>query len=323
MLTPTAPAPPALPSAATGQVAAADDDYERDTHENEDMSDRLSLLLPNGAFPPCADKFGLTLSEAAFAGWVKQTSPACCAASTAGAWNAVLNIARDDPRALSQDSVLEVMREMQRRRIALQHAKVERLLSLGMGTVASLLPAIEAELSVVYPTRLIYGSKKKGTQIESKHMWYALGVVMRREYDARLEAEAVADGAVAVANAQPGEGLSSSAAASLRATVIATATAPRGVLHTTVLAIQQLMATADAENAGARGGSATGVDAANGGDADTECAAGVGDEDDVADAVVAEDGEGAPRPSPDAQVSCILCTVIFHANHADNLTLSP
>ena len=308
--TAAAPAPPALPGAVVGAAAAADDDYERDTNENEGMTDRLSLLLPNGAFPPCADKFSLTLSEAAFAGWVKQTSPACCAASTAGAWNTVLNIARDDPRALSQDGVLDVMREMQRRRIALQHAKVERLLSFGMGSIAPLLPAIEAQLTVEYPTRLIYGSKKKGTQIESKHMWYALGVVMRREYDAHVEAVAAADGAVAVATAQPGEGLSASAAASLRATVIGTVTAPRGVLHTTMLAMQQLMATEEnAENARTGAGTDADADAGAGAgagadadaDADAEGAAGDGDGGNRDITVAAQEDEDESSHSAEAE----------------------
>lgn len=259
-----------------------EDDYERDTNENEEMPDRLALLLPSGTFPPCADKFGLTLSEAAFAGWVKQTSPACCAASTAGAWNAVLHLERGDPRALSQDSVLDVLREIQRRRVALQKAKVERLVVLGSGDLAPLLPAIEAELIVQYPTRRIDGRKKAGTQVESKHMWFCLGVIMRREYDVRLEIERAADYAVSFAAAQPGE-LSPGAAASIRNSVLDRASVERGLLHATVLTLQQLMASEDrAQEKGAANDAA----AANSGIQDLSAMS------DAADPEEGEEGDG-------------------------------
>jgi hypothetical protein len=40
---------------------------------------------------------------------VPQTGPACCAASTAGAWNAVLRTPRGTPGALNQRLVLDVL----------------------------------------------------------------------------------------------------------------------------------------------------------------------------------------------------------------------
>ncbi len=41
--------------------------------------DLNGLLFPNGAFPADKPMFGIAYSKAALDGWVRQTSPACCA----------------------------------------------------------------------------------------------------------------------------------------------------------------------------------------------------------------------------------------------------
>lgn len=57
------------------------DEIEADTADAEDGLDLRELLLPNGSFPACRDRFSVSVSRAALSGWVKQPSPCCCAAS--------------------------------------------------------------------------------------------------------------------------------------------------------------------------------------------------------------------------------------------------
>ena len=94
---PSGEAEPLLPPAPAGM--------ERDSAAAEDVADLPALLLPPG-FAPLAsldssvmDRFGLCYSRAALRGWVKQPSPCCAAASTAGAWNCVMGLHRSDPRS--------------------------------------------------------------------------------------------------------------------------------------------------------------------------------------------------------------------------------
>ena len=73
-------------------------------------------------------RFGLHVSGAVFGGWVKQSSPACAAASVAGAWNALAGGGRRGPLALRQDDVLRHMRDILVETIASKRARFERLL---------------------------------------------------------------------------------------------------------------------------------------------------------------------------------------------------
>ena len=91
------------------------DPSRQDTAAVETGAGLMALLLPTGAPPSAAGaaaelpsdparfrRFALAYSPAALAGWAKQRSPACAAASVAGAWNALLRLPRDHPRAQSQ-----------------------------------------------------------------------------------------------------------------------------------------------------------------------------------------------------------------------------
>lgn len=113
-------------------------EVEMDTAESEEDSCawslvQSSLLPPDGRLPCGADgapppRFGLHVSGAVFGGWVKQSSPACAAASVAGAWNALAGGGRRGPLALRQDDVLRHMRDILVETIASKRARFERLL---------------------------------------------------------------------------------------------------------------------------------------------------------------------------------------------------
>lgn len=67
-------------------------------------------------------------SSRALAGWVKQGSPSCAAASVAGAWNALAGLTRSAPDASNQDEVLELLRECLRGRVARRTKQAEAVL---------------------------------------------------------------------------------------------------------------------------------------------------------------------------------------------------
>ena len=75
-----------------------------------------------------------------FDGWVKQTAPACAAASVAGAVNACRGIiSREDPSMLRQDDVLVILRQILVTRASKRQARMERLLMLPEGGLKPLL----------------------------------------------------------------------------------------------------------------------------------------------------------------------------------------
>ena len=77
----------------------------------DDIAKHL-LLYPKGSIPMGVDNFVVCHSPALMDGWVNQTSPACAAASTASAWNALLGLCRSDPKAMGQDDVVSIMRKI-------------------------------------------------------------------------------------------------------------------------------------------------------------------------------------------------------------------
>lgn len=97
-----------------------------DTEDPEDVSDLSTLLLPEGTFPTDVERFSVSYSRALLAGWVKQDSPCCAAASVAGAWNALMQRSRGDEGALSSESVLRVMRVVLEDQIASMTARLVR-----------------------------------------------------------------------------------------------------------------------------------------------------------------------------------------------------
>lgn len=95
-----------------GQIAAVSSmqEVEADTADAEGAGDLNSILLPGGSLPKNVRQFSVSYKKSALDGyvapttpgaargahllplcarWVKQHSPACAAASIAGAWNIV------------------------------------------------------------------------------------------------------------------------------------------------------------------------------------------------------------------------------------------
>ena len=127
-------APQTAPESKSEPLLAEDEGIEKDTAEAEDVSDLelMKLLLPDGTLPainhPTISQFSISYSSALLGGWVKQRSPGCAAASVAGAVNALRGCHRSAPGALSMDNVIEVLKDIQRRRAEDRGARVERLL---------------------------------------------------------------------------------------------------------------------------------------------------------------------------------------------------
>lgn len=96
---------------------------EADTEAPEDIRDLNALLLPSGALPLDVERFSVSYSTALFAGWVKQGSPCCAAASVAGAWNALNGRSRGVEGALSSELVLAAMRAVLEDKIAAMTAR--------------------------------------------------------------------------------------------------------------------------------------------------------------------------------------------------------
>lgn len=113
---------------------------EKDDDAPEDM-DLMALLLPEGRLDAGSSvraQFGLNYNQALLMGWVKQSSPACAAASVAGAWNALHGWTRRDAHAVQQRDVVAILAEILRGRVSAKQERLER----GLG--ASLDPLIAA-----------------------------------------------------------------------------------------------------------------------------------------------------------------------------------
>eukprot|EP00752_Nemacystus_decipiens_P001290 g1283.t1 len=129
---------------ATGETTSHGEPIEADTEDPEDVPDLNALLLPSGALPLDVERFSVSYSAAVLAGWVKQGSPCCAAASLAGAWNALCGRARGAPGALNSDLVLSAMRAVVEEQVAGMVARFERLLQ---GSLEPLLRALGEELA--------------------------------------------------------------------------------------------------------------------------------------------------------------------------------
>ncbi|KAK3251430.1 hypothetical protein CYMTET_39230 [Cymbomonas tetramitiformis] len=140
-----------LKSAAGGTLHASTKDpadlvnseYEADTAIDEEM-DLDQLLLPGGKLPG-SSRFSLCYNGFALRGWARQTSPACAAASVAGAWNALLEDGngRASPAALQQQDVVDVLLAILEEQISKRRERLERLLG---GPLDEIVAAVVAEL---------------------------------------------------------------------------------------------------------------------------------------------------------------------------------
>ncbi|EDQ89122.1 uncharacterized protein MONBRDRAFT_25737 [Monosiga brevicollis MX1] len=109
-----------LPSA---EAVVAAGGYERDTDAGEDINLSELLFGPNASGPPSEVVASFAYNTFLLNGWVKQSSPACAAASVAGAYNALQRIGRHDPKALQQADLVEVLKGILRTRLTTHAAK--------------------------------------------------------------------------------------------------------------------------------------------------------------------------------------------------------
>lgn len=105
--------PPATAASITATTvgAAAPALVERDLDQPEDdAAALLALLLPPPAptLPLQHHSFALAYNAALLHGWVKQSSPACAAASLAGACNALGRLPRSAAGAWTQERIVPV-----------------------------------------------------------------------------------------------------------------------------------------------------------------------------------------------------------------------
>eukprot|EP00962_Isochrysis_galbana_P001788 scaffold462_cov89-Isochrysis_galbana.AAC.1 len=173
--------PPTPPASVAEEPEEPGDPYERDTQAPEE-EDLMALLLPDGQLPRCHSGFGLQYNAALLAGWVKQRSPACAAASLAGSWNALLGLGRTADGALDQDDLLVVMRHNLQRTIDRRRDKLDRLLGARFAPIDAALRA-----RVAREGRSFGGKAKSGDGVPP-----ALCIRLLRE----VVAEALAGGAL-------------------------------------------------------------------------------------------------------------------------------
>ena len=129
---PDAPNSPNKTHAPREFKVAEEEPYEHDTDAPENI-DLAALLLPDGSLP--RRSFALQYNTTLIDGWVKQASPACAAASIAGAWNALMGLKRNDTGALKQDDVLAVYRELLEASCAKKRGRIERLLGADISPI--------------------------------------------------------------------------------------------------------------------------------------------------------------------------------------------
>ena len=132
---------------------------ESDTFDSENITDIFSYLLPSAEIQKDQKIFGLLFNRNVFNGWVKQPSACCAAASLAGAWNALLNLGRNDTElgALGHEDILIIYREIFLDIIKRRTASFERLLGANFFPLFDL---IEKELFKI--GKIVGGKKSDG-----------------------------------------------------------------------------------------------------------------------------------------------------------------
>lgn len=84
--------------------------YEKDSSDAEDVHDIYSYLMPTLETLNKCSHFGVNYNRITFQSWVKQLSPCCAAASTAGALNTLFNHNRHDADSFDNVLVLDVFK---------------------------------------------------------------------------------------------------------------------------------------------------------------------------------------------------------------------
>jgi hypothetical protein len=116
-----------LPPPVTG-VAATAEVIEQDTNEEEDVSNIVQYVLPELSIQHSALNLGISINFKLFAGWVRQPSPCCGAASVAGAWNALFGLHRRSPYSFNHVKVIEAYCSLFTSKLFQQMSSFERKL---------------------------------------------------------------------------------------------------------------------------------------------------------------------------------------------------
>jgi len=152
---------------------------EQDSAAAEDQ-DWHTLLLPDGRFPTSQlQRFSIGVNYALLAGWVKQPSPCCAAASVAGACNALLGVPRYEEGALDHRLVLDVMAGILRSQADQKRLRAERQL----GSPLALLYEAVAQHLEEGDTPI--GSKKASKTVVMKAVQHAIDVGLSAEEPAQ------------------------------------------------------------------------------------------------------------------------------------------
>jgi len=167
---------------------------EKDTLQDEEEYDMNTLLFPDGYLPTNKVNFSFHYNMQVLKGWVRQTSPACAAASVAGAWNALLmgGDGRKEEGALFQPDIVDTYIQITEEQIAARRTRLERLLQ---GSVRPIEAAVVLHLKGVGK---VFGGKGENGVRKSEAMQVLRHVVNtsdgeERPYKLLAEAFAASD----------------------------------------------------------------------------------------------------------------------------------
>ena len=93
------------------------DEVEKDKGGSEDTVDVDAQKLKHLPANALHDTVQVVLDGPVCGGWVKQPSPCCCAATLAGAWNAVTGLGRHDKHSLATVKGVEVLERLMKSKI--------------------------------------------------------------------------------------------------------------------------------------------------------------------------------------------------------------
>ncbi|EGD75798.1 hypothetical protein PTSG_07917 [Salpingoeca rosetta] len=147
-------------AAADGSTTSKKYTYERDTDAAEEV-DLTALLYDGDSMPTDKRRLCVAYNRQLFDSWVKQFSPACAAASVAGAFNALSRRRRDDEQALSQHDLLEEFRNVLDGIVIKHHRRCSFALGADPSDLVEKLKLKLAENDQSFATKFPKGKKKK------------------------------------------------------------------------------------------------------------------------------------------------------------------
>ena len=153
--------------------------------------------------PPGTRQFALAYNQAIFDGWVKQSSPACAAASVAGAINALLQRRRGQDDALDQAALVSVLRGVLEDRMETQRYRLECCLGADFGPIET---ALKSSLAGADPALSLGMKWEKGTK--RKTLWQHLRKIVT-EHTVSAEDDGQERGVVAEEPAAAAKGVDS------------------------------------------------------------------------------------------------------------------